>query len=271
MHFELMWLSYPILGLFAGFLAGLMGVGGGTILVPALAEIFAHSAIDPSQRMHLALGTSMAIIVFTALSSARAHHAKGAILWPVVASMTPGVLLGTFSNTWVAAQIPSEPLMLFFAFFLILIALQMFLGLRPQTQRPLPGKVGLFCAAWGIGGVSSLVAIGGGSLIVPFLTWCKVEVRQATGSSAALGFPIALAGALGYMVNGWGATHLPTGAAGYVYLPALVLVASTSVLIAPFGARVAHRVPVARLKKMFAGLLFLIALKMLWSLWHAAA
>ena len=119
--------------------------------------------------------------------------------------------------------------------------------------------------------MSSLVAIGGGSLIVPFLTWCKVEVRQAIGSSAALGFPIALAGAVGYMVNGWGATHLPTGAAGYVYLPALVLVASTSVLIAPFGARVAHRVPVARLKKMFAGLLFLIALKMLWSLWHAAA
>ena len=261
------WLTYLALGLFAGFFAGMLGIGGGLVMVPALTLMFAAQAAFPAAEvLHLALGTSMAAIVFTALASLRAHHRHGAVLWPVVGQITPGILLGTLLGTLFAARVPARPLALFFTAFVCLVALQMILDLKPKPSRELPGAGGVFAVGTGIGAISALVAIGGGSLTVPFLTWCNVRVQHAIGTSAAVGFPLALGGSLGYLYNGWGHTDLPPSSLGYIYLPALVWLVPSSMLIAPLGARLAHRLPVATLKRLFAGVLIALAAKMLWSL-----
>lgn len=257
------WLAYIALGLFAGFMAGLLGVGGGAVMVPLLALMFDAQGIPREQVLHLALGTSMATIIFTALSSLRAHHRHGAVLWQTLAAFTPGVLLGTFLGSLVAVRISTSGLALFFACFTTCVAFQMMLNFKPKPHRNLPGRVGLGVAGGVIGGVSSLVAIGGGSLTVPYLAWCNVPVPKAIGTSAALGLPIAFFGTLGYLWNGWGQPSLPAGSLGYVYLPALLWVMAGSMAAAPFGARLAHRLPVVLLKRIFAGLLILLAVKML--------
>jgi len=258
------WWAYLALGAFAGFFAGLLGVGGGAIMVPILTSIFLAEGFPKSEVVHLALGTSMAAIIFTSLSSLRAHHAHGAVLWKVVRGMTPGILFGTFGATFVAALLPTRPLTIFFACFISYVAVQMLLNIKPKPHRDLPGAFGLGAVGLGIGGVSALVAIGGGSLSVPFMSWCNVKAHNAIGTSAALGLPIAVAGALGYLVNGWGQPGLPPLTAGFIYLPALVLVTLVSTLVAPFGARLAHRLPVATLKRVFAGVLVALVVKMLW-------
>lgn len=258
------WWAYLALGAFAGFFAGLLGVGGGAIMVPILTSIFLAEGFPKSEVVHLALGTSMAAIIFTSISSLRAHHAHGAVLWKVVRGMTPGILFGTFGATFVAALLPTRPLTIFFACFISYVAVQMLLNIKPKPHRDLPGALGLGAVGLGIGGVSALVAIGGGSLSVPFMTWCNVKAHNAIGTSAALGLPIAVAGAIGYLVNGWGLLGLPPLTAGFIYLPALVLVTVVSTLVAPFGARLAHRLPVATLKRVFAGVLVALVVKMLW-------
>lgn len=258
------WWAYLALGAFAGFFAGLLGVGGGAIMVPILTSIFLAEGFPKSEVVHLALGTSMAAIIFTSISSLRAHHAHGAVLWKVVRGMTPGILFGTFGATFVAALLPTRPLTIFFACFISYVAVQMLLNIKPKPHRDLPGALGLGAVGLGIGGVSALVAIGGGSLSVPFMAWCNVKAHNAIGTSAALGLPIAVAGALGYLVNGWGHPGLPPLTAGFIYLPALVLVTVVSTLVAPFGARLAHRLPVATLKRVFAGVLVALVVKMLW-------
>lgn len=258
------WWAYLALGAFAGFFAGLLGVGGGAIMVPILTSIFLAEGFPKSEVVHLALGTSMAAIIFTSISSLRAHHAHGAVLWKVVRGMTPGILFGTFGATFVAALLPTRPLTIFFACFISYVAVQMLLNIKPKPHRDLPGALGLGAVGLGIGGVSALVAIGGGSLSVPFMTWCNVKAHNAIGTSAALGLPIAVAGAIGYLVNGWGHPGLPPLTAGFIYLPALVLVTLVSTLVAPFGARLAHRLPVATLKRVFAGVLVALVVKMLW-------
>lgn len=256
--------AYLGLGLFAGFFAGMLGIGGGLLMTPALLLIFvAQGGFPADESLHLALGTSMATIVFTSMSSLRTHHQHGAVLWPVVATLTPGILAGTLLGTLIAARIPAQPLALFFAFFVCLVALQMSLNLKPKPARQLPGKAGIVGVGAGIGAVSSLVAIGGGALTVPFLTWCNVRVHHAIGTSAAVGFPIAIGASAGYVFNGWGHAGLPPWSAGFVYLPALACLAAGSMLAAPFGARLAHRLPVATLKRVFALLLIALAAKML--------
>lgn len=258
--------AYLALGLFAGVLAGMLGIGGGLILVPALAMIFSAQDFFPAgDILHLSLGSSMASIIFTALASLRAHHRHDAVLWKVVASITPGILLGTLAGTLVAAQVPTRPLAIFFTVFVCLVALQMGLNLKPKGTRQLPGSWGIASVGLGIGALSSLVAIGGGALTVPFLSWCNVRVQQAIGTSAAVGLPIAIGGTAGYVFNGWNA-GLPAGCLGYVYLPAVAIVVVGSMTTAPYGARLAHRLPVATLKRIFAGLLVLLASKMLWTL-----
>ena len=261
------YLAYLGLGAFAGFFAGLLGVGGGAIMVPILAMLFAAQGIADAHVMHLALGTSMAAIVFTSISSSRAHHRHGAVLWPVVARIAPGIVVGTLAGSRLAASVPTRPLALFFAGFITLMALQMIANVKPTGTRQLPGSLGMFAVGAGIGGVSSLVAIGGGSLSVPFMTWCNVKVHQAIGTSAAIGFPLALSGAVGYMSAGFGLPGLPAGSLGYVYLPALAGTVAASMLVAPLGAKVAHSLPVATIKKVFAGVLILLSAKMLWGLW----
>lgn len=262
----LWWLSYVALGLFTGFFAGMLGIGGGLVMVPALSMLFAAQPEFPgSDVLHLALGTSMAAILFTSVASLRAHHRHGAVLWRVVAEISPGILLGTVLGTFFVASVPAKPLALFFTAFVCLVAIQMILNLKPKPSRDLPGSVGVFAVGTVIGAVSALVAIGGGSLTVPFLTWCNVRVQNAIGTSAAVGFPIALGGSLGYLVNGWGHADLPPLSWGYIYLPALVWLVPSSMLIAPLGARLAHRLPVVTLKRIFATILIALAAKMLWN------
>ena len=261
---ELHWLAaYLLLGAFVGFFAGLLGVGGGAIMVPMLTTLFAAQGFPREHMVHLALGTSMAAIVFTSISSLRTHHAHGAVRWEIVKGIAPGVLLGTFGGSFVASRAPTAPLAVFFACFTAYVAVQMILNKKPKPSRELPGSAGLAAVGGGIGFISSLVAIGGGSLSVPFMTWCNVKMQHAIGTSAAIGLPIAVAGALGYLINGWGTEGLPAWTAGFVYLPALVLVSAVSSLTAPVGARLTHRLPVATLKKVFAGVLILLSAKML--------
>ena len=261
---EIEWLlAYLLLGAFVGFFAGLLGVGGGGIMVPVLTTLFAAQGFPREHLVHVALGTSMAAIVMTSISSLRAHHAHGAVRWDIVRGITPGVLLGTFGGTFIASLVDSAPLAIFFGCFMAYVSLQMILNVKPKPTRELPGQAGMVGVGGGIGLVSALVAIGGGSLSVPFMTWCNVKMQHAIGTSAAIGLPIALAGALGYLINGWGSSGLPDWSIGYVYLPALVLVSAVSTFTAPLGARLAHRLPVATLKKVFAGVLILLSAKML--------
>lgn len=261
------WLAYVGLGLFTGFSAGMLGIGGGLVMVPALTMIFtAQGGFSPGVALHAALGTSMAVILFTSLSSLRAHHRHEAVLWRVVFQIAPGILFGTLLGTLIASRIPARPLALIFALFVCIVAVQMAFNLKPKAARELPGALGVFGVGTGIGAVSALVAIGGGAMTVPFLTWCNVKVQKAIGTSAAVGFPIAVGGTLGYIYNGWGNAALPTGSLGYVFLPALLWMIPFSMLAAPLGARTTHRLPVATLKRIFAGLLIVLAARMLWKL-----
>ena len=259
------WSAYIGLGVFTGIFAGMLGIGGGLVMVPTLAVMFsAQAGFPPEEVLHMALGTSMATILFTSLSSLRAHHQHKAVLWKVVLQITPGILFGTVLGTLIASRVPAKPLALFFTIFVCAIALQMVLNIKPKPSRELPGAGGVFAMGTGIGAMSSLVAIGGGAFTVPFLTWCNVNVQKAIGTSAAVGFPIAIGGSLGYIYNGWGHAELPPWSLGFVYLPALAWMVPPSMLFAPLGAKLAHRLPVTTLKRIFAGLLVLLAVKMLW-------
>lgn len=261
------WFAYIVLGLFTGFSAGMLGIGGGLVMVPTLTMIFAAQAGFPSgEVLHMALGTSMATILFTSISSQRAHHKHGAVLWRVVFQIAPGIILGTLIGTLFATRVPAKPLAFFFTVFVCFVALQMLFNLKPKSSRELPGPGGVFVAGTAIGAISALVAIGGGALTTPFLTWCNVKVQKAIGTSAAVGFPIAVGGSLGYIYNGWGHPGLPEWSLGFVYLPALAWMVPLSMLAAPFGARQTHRLPVVTLKRVFACLLIALASKMLWNL-----
>ncbi len=260
------WIAYLGLGLFAGFVAGLLGVGGGLIIVPVLAFIFAAHHFPETYVIHLALGTSLASIVFTSISSFRAHHAHGAVNWKIWREITPGIITGTLLGSVLAAFLSTLFLKVSFVVFLFYVGTQMILDIKPRAARELPGLPGMFGAGNVIGAVSSLVGIGGGTLSVPFMTWCNVKLHQAIGTSSAIGFPIAVAGAAGYIANGLRVGNLPEHSLGFVYLPALAAIAVASVLTAPLGAKLAHKLPVKKLKKVFAVLLYTLGVRMAWSL-----
>ena len=260
------WLVFAGVGAVAGVLAGLLGVGGGLVMVPAVVFYLEASGTAPQHVLHMALGTSLAIIVFTSISSFRAHHKRGAVQWPIVARITGGILAGTYGGSYLAAQLSTHFLTVFFVVFLYLVAVQMLLDFKPKATRAMPGWPGTSLAGLAIGCLSALVGIGGGSLSVPFMTWHNVPIHRAIGTSAAIGLPIALAGAAGYVVNGWNVPGLPAHSLGFVYLPALIGVAAVSVFFAPLGARLAHRLPTALLKKVFATFIIVVGTKMLWSL-----
>ena len=253
-------------GLVAGFLAGLLGVGGGLVIVPALLWVFHLIGVLPEVQQHLAIGTSLATIIFTGMASVRAHHLKGAVRWDVVRRITPGILLGTFVGAQIAGLISTVHLKWIFVSFAYLVAAQMLLDFKPKPTRQLP-KIAAMTAMGGlIGVVSSWVGIGGGSLSVPFLSHCNVPVKTAIATSSAIGVPIAIAGALGFIVSGWSTPSLPSGSLGFVYLPALLGIVIASFPMAKVGAAAAHRLPVPVLKKCFAALLIILASKMLLSL-----
>ncbi|MCL2022096.1 MAG: sulfite exporter TauE/SafE family protein [Betaproteobacteria bacterium] len=263
-------LLYLALGAFTGFFAGLLGVGGGSIMVPVLVMFLAWQGFAPDMVMRLALGTSMAAILFTSSSSARSHVRHNAVLWPIVMRITPGILFGTMLGTWIVKLMPTWWVALIFTAFILYVAIQMILGLRPRPGGTMPGLLGTTCVGVGIGAFSCLVAIGGGVLSVPFMVWCNVRIQHAIGTSSAIAFPIALGGAVGYAINGYSVADLPPYSLGFIYLPAVVLLAATSILTAPLGVSLAHRLPVIRLRQIFAAVLLLLAGKMVWTLFVSA-
>jgi len=261
------WLAYLAIGCLVGFAAGLLGIGGGVIMVPMLVLAYKAQGFASAHVLHLALGTSMATIVFTSLSSVRAHHGYGAVDWRIARAISPGIVTGSFCAALVAGLIATRPLGVMFTALMFYAATQMFFDLRPKTTRPLPGTAGLFVAGGIIGAVSSLLSAGGAFLSIPFLAWCGVPLRRAIGSAAAIGFPIALAGTAGYVIQGLRASQLPSGSLGFVYLPALALLVVASMLTAPLGARLAHGLPVKRLRLVFALFLYGMACRLLVSIW----
>lgn len=251
------------IGAGVGILAGLLGVGGGLVIVPILVFIFNYQKVPPEIIMHLALGTSMASIIFTSVSSFMAHHKRGAVQWDIVRRIVIGILTGTFLGSCFASVMSTNFLKIFFVVFLYFISIQLLFNKKPRAARELPGLFGMFCTGNIIGFLSSLVGIGGGAISVPFMIWCNVVVHNAIGTSAAIGLPIAIAGTIGYIFNGWGVIGLPDYSVGYIYLPALFGIAVTSVITAPLGVKLAHSLPVSKLKRIFALLLIIVGTRML--------
>ena len=261
------WWAYLAIGLAVGFLAGLLGIGGGMVMVPMLVLVFTAKGFPPQHMMHLALATALATIVFTSITSVRAHHRHGGVDWTVARAMAPGIVAGALATALVAGLIPNRPLAIFFTGFMFYAAAQMFVEIKPRAARHRPGRAGLVAVGAGIGGLSSLLAAGGAFLSIPFLAWCNVPLKRAIGTAAANGFPIALAGTVGYVAQGLRVPGLPEGSVGYVYLPALLLIVAASMPMAPLGARLAHRLPVRRLRVVLALMLLALALRMLANLW----
>lgn len=258
-------LAFLVLGLVVGFMAGLLGIGGGGIMVPVLTSIFLAQGVPVEQVVHMALGTSMASIVFTSFSSMRAHHKKGAVMWNVVKYMAGGVIIGTFAATFLATYMKSVHLAIFFAIFMAYVSIQMAIDKKPKPSRELSAPSSLFGVGSLIGSVSALVSIGGGSLTVPYLVWQNVDLKKAIATSAAIGFPLSIAGTVGYMINGMIHASSSEMMLGFVYLPGVVLISIVSYFTAPLGARMAHTLPVGKLKKIFALLLMTLSIKMLTS------
>ncbi|MGQ2980200.1 MAG: sulfite exporter TauE/SafE family protein [Polaromonas sp.] len=248
-----------LLGSATGFLAGLLGIGGGMLMVPFMTFILTAKGYPADYTVKMAVATSLATICFTSMSSVRAHHRRGAVLWPVVRLLAPGILLGALVGAQLAVALPGKVLSVLFAVFVAFSATQMFLDRKPKPSRTLPGRLGTFGMGWVIGMLSSLVGAGGAFVSVPFMTWCNVKIHDAVGTSAALGFPIALAGTLGYIWAGQGMPEMPPGSIGYLYLPGLLVVSLASMCTAPLGARTAHRMDIRPLKKVFAVVLYVLA------------
>lgn len=256
------WFCYGLTGVLAGIFAGLFGVGGGLIIVPILTALFTAQLMPEAYIIQLAIGTSLSSIMFTSLSSMRAHHRRGAVEWFIVRKISFGILAGAFFGSWLAAQLSTRFLKIFFVAFLFYVAVRLLLNVRPAPGKQY-GAAGIFGVGSLIGAVSSLVGIGGGTMSVPFLLRCNISMHNAIGTSAAIGFPIALAGAAGYAIHGLKVSGLPVYTLGFIYLPALLVVSLASITTAPLGAKLAHNLPVLMLKKVFAGLLVILGIKMM--------
>ena len=252
-------------GAVAGMFAGLLGIGGGIIIVPVLAMVFTSQGVSIDVFMHVAIGTSLATIVVTSLSSIRAHHKHQAIKWPVVRLMAGGIFVGGLLGAVIAKFIAGEDLKMIFSIFMFLIAAQMYFGNTSKPHRKLPAKTGMIVAGTSIGMIASLMGVGGGSLSVPFLTWCNMNIRNAVATSAAIGFPIAVSGTIGFIIMGWTVPDRPVMSIGYVNLPAFFSIVVASVLSAPLGAWIAHRISPIILKRIFAGFLLILAIRMILS------
>lgn len=259
-------LSYTSLGACVGVLAGLLGIGGGLVMVPALVYLFQSQGIDPSVVIRLAIGTSLGAIVMTALSSTHAHHQRGAISWPVVQQLTPGIIVGSWLGAEAMHLLPIAALKFIFGLFELLVAVKMGFGLHPNASRQLPGRIVLMGIGALIGFVSGIVGIGGGIMTVPFLVWCNIAMRNAVATSAACGIPISVVGSLGFIATGWSVPALPPSSLGYLYWPALLGITAASMLTAPLGVRLAHTLPTTRLSRIFSFLLVILGIQMLLSI-----
>ncbi|WP_024951085.1 sulfite exporter TauE/SafE family protein [Cobetia crustatorum] len=258
-----MWWWYPLLGAVAGLIAGLFGIGGGLIIVPVLAAAFVLQGVAPDVLMHLAIGTSLATIVVTSLSSARAHHERGAVRLDWLKRLLPGLMIGTGLGVVLASALSGEVLELLFGCFVLLVALKMGLNLRIGQMAQAPGRIGQFVGGGSVGVVSALFGIGGGTVMVPMLTSWQARMTEAVGTAAAAGFPIALVAALTNIVVGWQAPGLPEHTLGYVHWGAWLGIVLVSVPFARVGARLAHALPVLLLRRMFALILAVVGLRFL--------
>ncbi len=259
--------AYLVAGAGVGFLAGLLGIGGGMTLVPILAMLFTAQQLAPDYSVHLALGTGMASILFTSSASVREHHRHQAVDWHIVRRMAPGMVVGTLLSTVAAGWISQRALALAFTVIVFGGATQMLLGRKPASVRRLPSPAGLLAAGTGIGIVCGLVSAGGAFLTVPFMLFCGVAMHTAIGTGAALGIPVAVVGTIGYILSGQRVLELPGYSLGFIFLPALAALVLASVTTAPWGARMAHRLPVTTLRRVFAILLYALATKMAVTYW----
>ncbi len=250
-------------GLVAGFLAGLLGIGGGLVIVPLLMIVFSTQGCAPEVVVPLALGTSLASIIFTSLSSLHAHHELGAVDWPIFKTMLPGIAFGSLLGAAVVSHVPANVLRDIFITYALLAAIQMLVNMQPKPATGAPGRLGIIFTGGIVGGTSMLAGIGGALITVPFMLRNNVPARIAIGTSAAIGLPVALAGTIGYVTAGMHSEYLPEYAVGFVHLPALAAIVVASMLSAPLGARISQRLPVAVLKRIFAGVLLVTAGKML--------
>ncbi len=257
--------DYIALGALVGFMAGLLGVGGGGIMVPIFAMLFAMQGFAKDEVMHVALGTSMATIIFTSFSSMRAHYKKENIEVSMALKIALGVLVGTFAATFVASYLKGVYLALFFSAFMSFVAFKMFQKNTYYHNDKPHGRIGNLFSRMFIGAISALVSIGGGSLSVPYLMHQNFDIKRAIGTSAAIGFPIAVSGTLGYLLNGWSHTDWSRFLVGYIYMPAVVLVAISSAFTAPLGVKYATKLPIGTLKKIFGILSVVLSVKMLFS------
>jgi uncharacterized protein len=259
-----LFLLYALVGVAAGFFGGLFGLGGGIIVVPALYFLYKAAAFHPEVMMNLAVGTSLATAVFTATTSTWAHHRRSAVQWPAVWLFAPGILAGGLLGGLAAGAIPASGLRVFFGLFEIAVAWQLLRNWKPKPSRQLPGPAVMVTVGALFGALSAVLGIGGGTLTVPFLVWCNIGMRESVATSAAVGLPITLAGAIGHVLAGWGQAGLPPGSTGHVYWPALAAIAVTSIFTAPLGAHLAHSLPVATLKRAFAVVVAVVGVRMLW-------
>jgi len=250
-------------GAFTGFAAGLLGIGGGLLLVPFLPMLLTSPGFSPVPIAKIAIATSLTTILFTSLSSVRAHARRSAVRWDIAKTLAPGIVAGSLLGAQIAAWLPGAVLAVAFGLFVGAMATQMLRGRATPADHTLPGTAGMLGMGATIGALSALAGAGGGFITVPFLTRSNVRIHEAVATSAACGFPIALAGTLGYVIAGWN-LHLPAGTFGYIYLPALAAIVATSVLTAPLGAKAAHAMSVDRLRRLFALLLYVLAAYMMW-------
>jgi uncharacterized membrane protein YfcA len=258
---------YLILGAVAGFMAGLFGIGGGLIIVPMLVYAFTVQGVAPEVVTHMAVATSLATIVMTSISSVLAHHRARAVQWDIFTVIAPGILLGAWLGAQLADFLSGATLRILLGLFILLIAAQMGFGFKASAQREVPQALGLSVVGIIIGGLSALFGIGGGSLTVPFLSYCHVRIQRAVATAAAVGLPIAVAGAAGSIFAGFDNTYLPQKSIGYVYWPAFLGIIATSALMAPVGAKLAHKLPASQLKKMFALFLVFIGIEFIIQSW----
>ncbi len=247
----------------AGLVAGLFGIGGGIILVPFFLWLFSAKGFSQDLVMHSAVATSLATIIVTAISSVFAHHKLGSVLWNVVHKLAPGVLIGAVTGAALADKLPTETLRLIFACYLLIVSVEMIFQWRLKAEKQHPSSLMLVISGIAIGALSSVLGIGGGTLTVPLLTKYGFPIRNAVAISSACGLPIAISGSISFALLGLGKTSLPEGSIGYVYWPAFLGIVLTSILMAPVGAKLAHRLPTKILKRIFAGLLFAVSVNML--------
>lgn len=257
------WIAYMILGALAG-LAGGIGLGGGIIIVPALLLFFTWQNFPADILMHIAVATSLCTIIFTAISATYAHHKNKNILWEQVLLLTPGIVVGAIFGALVADYLSSHTLQKIFGIFEIFVAYQMAFKQQVTTSNhKLPGTKGMILTGNGIGSLSTILGIGGGTLTIPFLTWCRIDIHKAIGVSSACSLPIAISGTLAMTFTGLDYNTLPQHNIGYIHWPAALTILSTSILFAPVGVRLTKNLPAKTLKNILAVCLAGIGFKML--------